>query len=102
LTTLRRTAGASRYERVLSKVDEKRFKSRTISAKGQAFICLLTGSAVDRDYIQVEGKADRLEVRLMAVVAEGHRSRAYVSPKAVHEQVAGSADNNPMTTDDDD
>jgi hypothetical protein len=45
---------------------EKRIKTRkllkngTKSAKGQAFLCVVTGSPIDRGYIQAEGKADRL------------------------------------------
>ena len=48
----------------LGKTDEERLKKGTKSAKGQAFICTLTGSAINRGYIQAEGKADRLGSRL--------------------------------------
>ena len=72
----------------LGKADEERLKSGTKSAKGQAFICVLTGSAIDRGYIQAEGKADRLSARLMAIVAEGKSGRTYVGPDIEHEAIA--------------
>jgi putative DNA methylase len=78
-----------------SKADEERLKLGTKAGKGQAFVCVLTGSAIDRGYIQVEGKADRLGQRLMAIVAEGPRNRIYLSPTAEHESAARSADENP-------
>lgn len=77
---------------VLAKADEERLKKGTKSEKGQAFICILTGAAIDRSYIQIEGKADRLGTRLMAIVAEGRRGRVYVEPNAEHEAIARSAD----------
>jgi putative DNA methylase len=49
----------------LGKADEQRLKNGTKSAKGQAFVCIRTGSAIDRGYIQAEGKADRLGQRLI-------------------------------------
>lgn len=80
----------------LSAEDEERLKKGTKSAKAQAFVCLHSGSPVERGYIQQEGKAGRLGVRLMAVVAEGQRSRIYLSPDAVMEQAAESAAADPM------
>src|SRR5260221_7901929 len=76
----------------LSKSDEERLKKGTKSAKGQAFICVLTGSAIERGYIQAEGKADRLRTRLMAVVAEGRRERIYLAATAAHEHAASVVD----------
>ena len=75
----------------LSKIDEERLTKGTKSAKGAAFTCILTGSAIPRDYIQLEGKADRLRERLMAVVAEGQRRRIYLSPCAEQEEAAARA-----------
>jgi len=75
----------------LSKSDEDRLKNGTKAAKGQAFVCVLTGSSIDRSYVQAEGKADRLGVRLMAVVAEGSRSRIYIPPTGDHEAAAEAA-----------
>lgn len=81
----------------LSAEDEERLKKGTKSAKAQAFVCLHSGSPVERGYIQQEGKAGRLGVRLMAVVAEGHRARVYLTPDAVMEQAAEAAAADPAT-----
>jgi putative DNA methylase len=81
---------------VLTKGDEERLKKGTKSAKGAAFVCVLTGAAIPRDYVQAEGKADRLGQRLMAIVAEGSRSRIYLSPDDEHEIVARDAEDNPV------
>ena len=83
----------------LSKADEERFKLGTKSGKGQAFVCTLTGSAIDRRYIQAEGKSDQLGQRLMAIVAEGVRSRIYLSPTREHEVIARSAGDLPVVED---
>ena len=40
------------------------------------------------EYIDDEGKADRMGARLMAIVAEGERGRVYLSPTAEMEAVA--------------
>jgi putative DNA methylase len=76
----------------LAKEDEERLKNGTKSAKGAAFVCVLTGSAVPRDYVQTEGKSDRLGQRLMAIVAEGSRTRTYLAPAPEHEEIASSAE----------
>jgi putative DNA methylase len=75
----------------LSKADQERLKLGTKAGKGQAFVCILTGSAIDRGYIQAEGKADRLSQRLMTIVAQGARNRVYLAPNAEHEAVPNSA-----------
>ena len=79
---------------LLSKEEEARLSKGTKSAKAQAFRCLLTGSPIERAYIQREGKADRLGVRLMAIVADGLRSRVYLPPDTAHELVAKGAEDN--------
>ncbi len=68
----------------LSKIDEEQLKKGTKSAKGQAFICAITGAAIERSYIQGEGKSDRLGERLMAIVAEAPRGRVYLTPSETH------------------
>ncbi len=80
----------------LAKADAERLKNGTKAGKGQAFVCVLTGSPIDRDYIQAEGKADRLGQRLMALVAEGTRSRTYLAPDHVHEVTAHEAETTPV------
>jgi putative DNA methylase len=64
----------------LSKADEERLKKGTKAGKGQAFVCALTGTPIERTHIQAEGKAKRLSSRLMAIVAEAPRGRLYLSP----------------------
>ena len=76
---------------ILGKADEERLKKGTKSAKGGAFVCALTGSAIPREYVQAEGKADRLGQRLMAVVAQGTRSRTYLPADIAQESVAVGA-----------
>jgi len=58
----------------------------TIGKKGD--VCLLTGSPITREYIRGEGKAGRMAVRLMAIVAEGQRGRIYLPPTTEHERLA--------------
>ena len=87
-------AGGWRFEvrsGALPKVDEERLKKGTKAGKAQGFVCILTGAAIERSYIQGEGKADRLGSRMMAVVAEGGRNRIYLSPNVNDDQVAAAA-----------
>jgi putative DNA methylase len=69
-------------------------RNGTKSAKAQAFICIRTGSPIERSYIQAEGKAKRLKVRLMAIAAEGARGRIYFEPNAEHEDAIQKVDFN--------
>lgn len=50
--------------------------------------CIACGSAVDFAYIRAEGQALRISARLMAVVAEGKRSRIYLNPAETHIEAA--------------
>ncbi|WP_294539412.1 DUF1156 domain-containing protein [uncultured Rhodoblastus sp.] len=83
----------------MSKADEDHLKLGTKAGKGQAFVCVLTGAAIDRSYVQAEGKTDRLDQRLMAIVAEGVRGRIYLTPSDAHESLARSS-NDDATVDD--
>jgi len=47
--------------------------------------CIGCGAAVDLKYIRAEGKAGRMNVQLMATVAEGKRSRVYLEPSPEQE-----------------
>ena len=93
------TAGGSmlRLERLAKQ--RKKLESGTKSAKGQAFTCVLTGSPIERDYIQAEGKADRLSARLMVVVAEKNRKRIFLPPDQAHEAITSSINNDPIVSD---
>lgn len=68
-----------------------RAKAGTKAGRGANFTCLLSGAPIAGDYIKAEGKAGRMGSRLMAVVAEGNRTRVYLDPTEAMEEVAGSA-----------
>ena len=53
--------------------------------------CVATGTPVPLSYLRAEGKAGRMGVQLMAIVAEGHRSRIFLPPAPDHERIARSA-----------
>ncbi len=59
-------------------------------AQGANFICVLTGTPITPTYIKAEGQAKRMRTRLMAIAAEGTRSRIYLSPSEKHERAADS------------
>jgi putative DNA methylase len=61
----------------------------TIGRKGG--ICIACDTPVSLDYIRTEGKAGRMNARLMAVVAEGNRGRVYLSPTVQQEEIAALA-----------
>jgi len=67
-----------------SKEDLETAKNGTKSARGANFTCLLTGAAINDDHIKTEAMAGRLGVSLMAIVAEGNRSRTYIAPNETH------------------
>ena len=70
--------------------DAEAAKSGTKLARAN-FRCVLSGVAIGGDYIKVEGKAGRMGVRLMAIVAEGERGRVYLSPTPEMEAAALTA-----------
>jgi putative DNA methylase len=49
--------------------------------------CIVCDSAVPFDHVRSEGKAARLGTQLMAIVADGPRGRAYISPTAEQEAI---------------
>ena len=63
-------------------------KSGTKLARGANFMCLMSGTPIEGDYIKSEGRAGRLGARMMAIVAEGKRGRVYVAPTSDHEVAA--------------
>ena len=71
--------------------DAERAKSGTKLSRGANFLCLMSGTPMEPDYIKAEGKAGRMGARLMAIVAEGQRGRVYLAPTTEHEAVAVEA-----------
>ena len=69
-------------------------KSGTKLGRGANFRCLLSGSPIESKYIKAEGQAGRIGTKLMAIVAEGKRSRVYLSPTKDAESVAMQAQPN--------
>ncbi len=57
----------------------------TVSRKGA--VCVSCSTPIALDYIRSEGKAGRMNARLMAIVAEGQRGRVYLPPNKEHEEV---------------
>jgi putative DNA methylase len=55
------------------------------------FRCLLSGTPIESDFIKAEGKAGRMNTRLMAIVAECKGKRFYLSPTPEQEDVARRA-----------
>ena len=60
-------------------------------ARGANFQCIMSGTPIAGDYIKSEGRAGRMGVRLMAIVAEGDRRRVYISPIRDHETLIAEA-----------
>lgn len=58
--------------------------------RGAKFRCLVCDQISDDSHIKAEGKAGRMGQQLMAVVAEGHRSRKYLGATEEHVAAAGN------------
>lgn len=67
-------------------------RTGTKAGRGSNFTCLVSGAPISGNHIKAEGKAGRLGTRLMAVVAEGYRTRVYLDPSSRSEELANSAD----------
>ncbi|EQD70736.1 hypothetical protein B1A_06151, partial [mine drainage metagenome] len=71
--------------------DAEGAKRGTTAGKRAAFNCLMSGVPVTYDHIRKEGKAGRMGVKLMAIVAEGDRGRVYLGPTGEMEAIALTA-----------
>ena len=58
------------------------------TVKGGHGTCIGTGSTIAGDYIRAEARSGRMRQRLLAVVAEGDRSRMYCAPSEAAESAA--------------
>lgn len=66
-------------------------KDGTSAGKRGGFLCILSGSPIDYNYVRAEGTADRMGSKLMAIVAEGNRGRVYLSATEEQEKIASQA-----------
>ncbi len=82
--------GGYRFE-VRSGVAPESAKNGTKLARGANFECLLSSTPLNGDYIKAEGIEGRMGARLLAVVAEGDRTRVYLPPTDEHEEAPLSA-----------
>ncbi len=74
----------------LTKADEDRLKKGTIG-RSDGGTCILTGAPMPFSYVRTEGQTNGLGIRLMAIVAEGNRSRLYIDPTEEQAAVAAQA-----------
>ncbi len=51
-------------------------------------VCLACQNAIQFDYIRAKGAAGEIDYQLMAMVAEGAKSRVYIAPTIEHERAA--------------
>ena len=61
------------------KADDETSKNGTKLERAN-FRCLMSGTPISGDYIKTEGKAGRMQSKMMAIVAEGERGRILSSP----------------------
>jgi putative DNA methylase len=82
-------SGDYRFEvRVCSSAPPKEAHYGTKLSRGANFKCLLSGTPITAEYIRSEARAGRMGVRMLAIVAEGERSRVYLSPTRKEEAIA--------------
>lgn len=70
-------------------VGEGNVPDGTVNRRGAR--CIVCEEPVPFDHVRSEGRAGRMNARLMAVVAEGDRKRLYFSPYTAHVEIANSA-----------
>ena len=72
--------------------DPEAAKNGTKLSRGANFRCVMSDSPIGGDYIKAQGRAGRMSARLMAIVAEGERSKVFLSPSQEQESIAALAD----------
>ncbi len=75
-----------------NKEQAARNKLGTRLGKAQDFFCLLSKEPISRDYIQTEGKEQRLRQALVAIVAQRKGGKLYLDMTSAHAQTAADAD----------
>ena len=68
--------------------NEHRAKAGTSAGKRKAFRCLMSDAPITYEYIRQAGQAGRMGARLMAIVAQGDRTRIYLPPVPRQEATA--------------
>lgn len=66
-------------------------KAGTKAGRGANFRCIISDTAITPDYVKRAGRSGEMGQTLIAIVAEGNRSRAYVAPTVEQERIAMSA-----------
>ncbi len=74
----------------LNKENEAKLKEGTIGRSGGG-TCILSGASMPFTYVRQQGQTNGLGSRLMAIVAEGQRSRIYVTPTEEQVETAKKA-----------
>ena len=72
--------------------DAETAKNGTKLSRGANFSCLVSGVPIESKHIYTEALAKRMGSRLMAIVAEGARSRVYLAPTVEMETIAAKAE----------
>ena len=67
-------------------------KAGTKLSRGANFKCLVSGTPMADEHVYAEANAGRMGARLMAIVAEGDRSRIYIGSTAEHEATPRQAE----------
>lgn len=71
------------------KMGEGEPRDGTINRRGAR--CVVCGTPTPLDYVRAEGKAGRINAKLMAIVAQGRHGRIYLPPTVDHEAIAAQA-----------
>jgi putative DNA methylase len=66
-------------------------KNGTSGGKRGGFRCIMSNVPITYDHIRTEGKAGRMDARLMAIVADSDHGRIYISPTSEMEAIARQA-----------
>jgi putative DNA methylase len=66
-------------------------KTGSKAGRGANFRCLLSDTAITPDYVKSSGSSGNMKKQLIAIIAEGNRSRIYLAPSEDHEKIAMSA-----------
>lgn len=66
-------------------------KEGTKAGRGASFRCILSDTAITPDHVKSNGRDGKMGQTLMAIVAEGNRSRSYFAPTDNQQELAYSA-----------